>query len=108
MSSEYAQRVKHFTLERLDRYDEATGQWRQMLLEDPKAGPADTAAARIDFGTWLRSLPRRQRWIALTLASGETTKAAARKFRVSPGRISQVRKELAASWNAFQGGTAGA
>lgn len=106
VSSDYAQRVKEFRLGRLDRYDEALGQWREVLIEDRKAGPADTAAARIDFGNWLRSLPRYKRRIAVTLARGETTTATARKYRLSPGRISQLRRELAASWNAFQGETA--
>jgi len=40
------------------------------------------------------------------LASSETTKATARKFRVSPGRISQTRRELETAWQEFQGESA--
>jgi len=72
------------------------------LIEDKKAGPADTAAARIDTSAWLRSLPRRDRKVAKVLATGEMTNAAARKFNVSAGRISQLRRELEASWVEFQ------
>ena len=41
--------------------------------------------------------------IAKLLAKGETTGAAARKFGLSAGRISQLRQELAESWVEFQG-----
>jgi len=51
-------------------------------------------------------LPRYKRRIAETLASSETTKATARKFRVSPGRISQTRRELETAWQEFQGESA--
>jgi len=37
------------------------------------------------------------------LATGETTNAAAKKFRISAGRISQLRRELEESWKKFQG-----
>jgi hypothetical protein len=54
-------------------------------------------------GAWFDSLPRHIRRIATTLATGETTKRTAREFRVSPGRISQTRRELEAAWQQFQG-----
>ena len=103
VSSEYAQRSKRFTVERLDRFDVDKGEWREVLIEDRHVGPAETAAARIDIGDWFASLSRKKRRLAENLATGLTTKKAARKFRVSPGRISQVRRELLDSWRAFQG-----
>ena len=101
--SPYCQRLKHVTVERLDRFDEEEDQWREAVVEDHRAGPAETAAARLDIADWFAGLPRRKRRIAQTLASGETTKQAARKFRVSPGRISQTRRELERAWQDFQG-----
>jgi hypothetical protein len=56
-----------------------------------------------DFGDWLKSLPRRNRRIAETLALGHRTQDVARKYRVSNGRVSQLRRELAASWRKFVG-----
>lgn len=106
VSSEYAQQAKHITVERLDRYDAESGQWTEILLEDRKAGPAETAAARMDIADWFSRLPKKKRRIAATLATGETTKRAARKFHVTPGRISQTRRELEKSWGDFQGGPA--
>jgi DNA-binding NarL/FixJ family response regulator len=103
VGSPYAQVAKGIRVRRLDHRDKETGEWREILLEDRHAGPAETAAARIDFGEWLKSLSRRYRRIATTLATGETTKRVARRFRVSPGRVSQIRRELLDAWNRFQG-----
>lgn len=103
VSSEYAQRKKKFTVERLDRFDKRKFKWVEVLVEDRKAGPADTAAARIDFGDWLRTLGGRRRRIAETLAEGQTTSVTAAKFGVSLGRISQLRRELNDDWERFHG-----
>ena len=103
VSSEYCRLKKGLQLERLDRFDRETGEWLEVVVEDRHAGPAETAAARIDIGEWFRRLPRHVRKIAKTLASGERTGAVAKRYRVSPGRVSQIRKELAASWRQFQG-----
>ena len=102
-SSEYCQVRKRITVERLDHFDERKGEWKEVLIEDRHAGPAETAAARIDIADWFASLPRHKRRIAQTLATGETTKRTASKFRVTPGRISQMRRELQAAWAEFQG-----
>ncbi len=73
------------------------------MSEDRHAGPAETAASRIDFPAWLKTLSRRNCKIALKLAVGETTRKVARLFKVSDGRISQLRRELEQSWRAFHG-----
>ena len=103
VSSEYCRLKKGLQLERLDRFDRETGEWLEVVVEDRHAGPAETAAARIDIGEWFRRLPRRVRRIAKTLASGERTGAVAKRYRISPARVSQIRKELAVSWRQFQG-----
>jgi hypothetical protein len=103
VSSGYAQKSKGFSMESLDQYSQRKRQWKEILVEDRRTGPAETAASRIDVGEWLRSLPKRSRVIAETLALGETTKKAARKHGVSAGRISQLRRELKGNWEAFQG-----
>jgi len=103
VSSEYAQKAKGIKVQSLVCFNQRKQEWREILVEDRHAGPAETAASRIDFSEWLRSLPRRSRRIAETLAAGETTKKAAKRYRVSPGRISQLRRELKDDWEAFQG-----
>ncbi len=104
ISSEYCQRLKGLVVDRLDGHDKDEGNaWCEVLVEDRHAGPAETAMARLDMDSWLKSLPVRHRRIAQFLANGETTRAAARKFKVSDGRISQLRRELAANWHRFVG-----
>jgi hypothetical protein len=91
------------TVEQLDQFDQKNGEWKEALVEDKHAGPADTAAARIDVADWFRSLGRTKRRIAKLLARGEGTGAVAKKSGLSPGRISQLRAELQESWMAMQG-----
>jgi hypothetical protein len=101
VSSEYAQKMKSFCLQKLDHYDETEGVWEEILIEDKTVGPAELAATRIDFPAWLDTLKPRNRRIALTLAAGESTGRVARMFRLSEGRISQVRRELQKAWETF-------
>jgi hypothetical protein len=102
--SRYAQRRRVFQVQRLDQLDQHDRQWKEVLIEDGRAGPAEIAICRIDFAEWLRRLTTRLRKIALALASGETTKSVAAQFGLSPARISQLREWLRKSWEAFQGG----
>ncbi len=102
-----ARRNGQFTVERIDRHDRTTGTWDQLLLEDHSAGPADTAAARLDLVAWLRLLSSRNRRIARALAVGETTATVAKEFNLTAGRISQLRKLLCEHWGDFQSGRRG-
>ena len=103
VSSRYAQQKKRFGVGRLDRYDKQEQQWIEVLVEDKRFGPAEIVQAKLDIGDWMASLSRRRRKIATTLATGETTQTAARKFKVTASRISQVRKELKKDWETFAG-----
>ncbi len=104
--STYALYRKQFSVERLDHFSEEDGCWGEVLVEDRRATPADVAAWWIDFAEWLRRLTARLRKVALPLAAGETTSAAARMFGVSAVRISRIREVLRRSWEAFQGAPA--
>ena len=95
--------MKGVVVGRLDRFDTEEGVWKEILVEDRHAGPAEIAASRMDFTGWLKTLSRRDRKLALKLAMGETTSRVAKLFRVSAGRISQLRRELMESWNRFVG-----
>ena len=103
VSSRYCQRLKGAVLERLDRFDTTEEAWQEVLVEDRHAGPAEIACTKIDFEEWLKSLPVRYRRLAQYLSLGHRTSDAARKFKVSAGRISQLRKELAENWRRFVG-----
>jgi len=61
----------------------------------------DIVTFRVDFADWLASLSRRKRRITETLALGHRTQDVARRFHLSSGRVSQLRRELATSWREF-------
>ena len=108
VSSELARRRLGLRIERLDHFDLKKNDWREVLVEDRHATPADLAAARIDVAEWFRAMKPRARKIAKALAGGESTQNVALQFGVSPARISQLRRELQESWEEFQGFSAAA
>ena len=103
VSSSYCQQRKGIHLARLDKFDSQENAWEEVLVEDRHCGPAQVACTRIDFDSWLKSLPCRYRRLAQYLGVGNRTSDAARKFKLSAGRISQIRGELAESWKRFVG-----
>jgi hypothetical protein len=103
VTSRYCQHRTGVRVERLDRYDPKEECWQEIIVEDHRAGPAETAAMRIDFATFLRSLTRYERKLALKLAQGESTSAAASRLGISAGRVSQIRRALHDKWRQFQG-----
>jgi hypothetical protein len=104
VSSEYCQQQKSIVINRLDHFDDEENAWQEAVIQDTRAAPVpDIVSFRIDFAEWLALLPRRYRRIAQTLAAGNTTGEVARRFDVSDGRISQLRRKLESAWQAFQG-----
>jgi hypothetical protein len=103
LMSPRARVAKGITLERLDRFNQQTGNWREVLIEDRTAGPAQIAETRLDFASWLSTLSTRDRQLAEKLALGETTGCVGRMFRVSAARVSQLRRDLCESWRTFVG-----
>ncbi len=102
ISSTFCQQQKGVTLQRLDKFDREEDAWQEVVVEDRHAGPAEIAATRIDFRDWLQVLSLKQKKAAEKLAVGESTSKVAKMLGVSPGRISQLRRELLESWKAFQ------
>lgn len=102
VTSPYAQRLRGHRVASLDRRG-PSGAWKEILVEDRRTTPAELAASRIDLEDWFVQLPRPKRRIAQTLATGESTQETARRFNVTPGRVSQLRRELEADWHEFQG-----
>jgi hypothetical protein len=76
-------------------------EWMECLIDDRRTPVPDQAHFRIEFPRWLRSQTRRNRQIAERLSLGHSTAEVAQRFKVSPGRISQIRRELHDSWQAF-------
>ncbi len=104
VSSTYAQRRKAFRLQRLDTYDAAQESWRTAVIEDRRTPVDEQAAFRVDFPAWLAQLSRRERQLAEFLCKGHSTSDAARRFRLTAGRVSQLRHVLFQNWQRFHGG----
>ena len=101
--SDYCQRRQEITVERLDRYDQMEGGWLEAVVEDRRTPVPDQVWFRVDFPAWLETLPGRERQVAESLMLGQTTGEVAQEAGVSPSRVSQLRRELEASWFGFHG-----
>jgi hypothetical protein len=73
------------------------------LRDNTVTPPPDQATFRHDFPLWLSSLCQRDRRLALDLMSGERTLDAACKHRISPARVSQLRRRFRRDWLLFCG-----
>jgi DNA-directed RNA polymerase specialized sigma24 family protein len=86
-----------------ERSDYGPAAWKEVLIADRRTTPADVACARLDFQSWLSSLPERRRRTAELLAQGYGTGEVAREVGVTAPAIAQARAALARSWSEFQG-----
>jgi hypothetical protein len=102
VSSEYCQQQRGIQRMPLEQREASDSAWQERVLVDRRATPCELAMARLDVGAWLRRLPKFKRRIATCLAAGERTVVAAVRFQISPGRLSQLRRELQQSWAEFQ------
>ena len=106
--SPYCQRCKQITVERLDHFDEEENAWKEAVVQDTRTTPVpEIVSFRVDFADWLAGLSRRNRRIAQTLALGNQTGDVAKRFKLSEGRVSQLRREFAESWQKFVDGEPG-
>jgi hypothetical protein len=75
----------------------------EALADNTRSAVPEQAAFRVDFPRWRASLRERDRAVLDALASGERGEAAARRFRISPARVSQLRRAFERGWAAFEG-----
>ena len=73
------------------------------LVDNTVTPPDQQAQFRIDFPRWLRTLSSRERRILRAMSMNEKTRDLSRKFDVTPGRISQMRREFKDGWSRFVG-----
>ena len=106
VTSVLAQRRGGFALQTLPSEGFEPDVWSEILADNTATPVPDQAAFRLDFPAWLRIQNHRKQELARFLAVGNSATEAARRFRVSGARVSQLRGELQASWEEFQGETA--
>jgi hypothetical protein len=73
----------------------------EMLHDDGRTPVPDQAAFRIDFPAWCQTLGERDRRLVYALMIGERTQDVAGQFGLSPGRISQKRRQFHQDWHQF-------
>ena len=101
MLSAYAQRRHPIIVEQLDHQRNSDDAWHASLVADRQTPIPEQVWFRIDFPVWLAQLSTRNRQIAMALAQGDTARDVSQRFAVSPGRVSQLRREFHESWRQF-------
>jgi hypothetical protein len=102
--SPLAQTKRCFTVSKLPHLSTLTGTPLEEALHDNTRSPVpDQVAFRCDFPRWRSSRCDRDRRLIDELMLGERTLDIARRHRLTPGRISQLRRELHADWQRFCG-----
>lgn len=100
--SRATQRRNGFSVVRIS-LNGVSGAWMDALVDDTTTPVPEQAAFRCDYPAWLRTQTPRNRRIAQALSLGYSTTEVANRFRVSPARVSQVRRQLHESWLIFHG-----
>jgi DNA-directed RNA polymerase specialized sigma24 family protein len=85
------------------RGQEALDAYEERLRDNAVTPPPDAAAFRLDFPRFLSTLCARDREMALFLSLGHQAQAAAARFRVSRGRVTQLRQRWCRAWRRCQG-----
>src|SRR5262249_3195222 len=75
--------------------------FEERLRDNTQTPVIDQVVFRIDFPAWLATLSARTRGVVDHLMAGEGTGDVARKFGLSPGRVSQLRRQFEGGWAVF-------
>lgn len=78
-----------------------TNPLNEALIDNTVSPVPDQVQFRLDFPAWLKRHSRRDRKIAVEMAKGEQTKRLAHRFNLSPGRVSQLRRQFQHDWQRF-------
>ncbi len=73
----------------------------EALVDNTRSPVPEQVHFRLDFPAWQRTLEPKKRRISSAMAVGHRTLDLAIRFKVSQGRISQLRQELRNSWREF-------
>jgi hypothetical protein len=76
---------------------------QEQLFENTRTSPSEQASFRIDFSNWLAARSHQDRQMIRELSLGERTSDLALKYGITPGRVSQKRRQFRDAWQKFQG-----
>jgi hypothetical protein len=75
----------------------------EQLRDNARTPVPDQVAFRLDFRAFLSGLTRRDCTLVRFLSLGHSAQATAGRFKLTSGRVSQIRKQWRRAWLAFQG-----
>jgi hypothetical protein len=97
-----AQQRHDFTIHSLPDGSSLAGNVLDEALHDNTQTPVpDQVSFRLDFPAWLCTYSERNRQVIRDLMSGQRTMEVSRKYGLSPGRISQLRRQFMQDWERF-------
>jgi hypothetical protein len=103
--SPVAQQRQGFAVGKLPDYSALDGSPLDEALHDNTKSPPDQQAMfRLDFPAWRASRTERDRRVLDDLMVGERTLDVAARHGLSPGRVSQLRREFHDDWEFFCAG----
>jgi hypothetical protein len=73
----------------------------EALADNTRSPVPDQVAFRADFPAWQRTRTRRDRRLIREMAMGERTLDLAKRFKLSPARVSQLRNDFHSDWQRF-------
>ena len=97
------QRRNGFSVTGFGNVHELPPELHEALGQHDRSPVPDQVAFRVDFPRWLRTIPSKARKTARMLMMGHGTGKVSRMVGISPGRVSQLRRELLESWCQFLG-----
>lgn len=104
ITSPRCQRLKRASVFRgFEYYGTVDNRIRSICVQDRNPQPSTIACYNIDYQNWVNSLNTKKREILFAILEEATTAEMAQRFSISPGRISQIRRELISSWKEFVG-----
>jgi len=80
---------------------EAQDAFEERLRDNTQTPVPDQVAFRIDFPLWRCTRCERDRRVIDELMAGGRTKDVSRKFGLTPGRVSQLRRDFLQDWQRF-------
>jgi Protein of unknown function (DUF1501) len=102
--SPWAQRANGFRVETLpDDRSLSTDPLVEALHDNTQTAVVDQIVFRLDFRAWRRTRTERDRTIMDALMVGERPRDISRRHGLSPGRISQLRRDFHRDWCRFCG-----
>jgi hypothetical protein len=98
-----ATRVAHENLYGEPQRQRQQDAYEERLKDNLVTPIPDQVQFRIDFPAWLATLTPRERRLIRAMALNERTSDLSKEFELSPGRISQLRREFQQSWRRYIG-----